>query len=235
MLGVSIADLCNSMLIAIEGIDGAGKRTQTLRLVAALQHRGIEASWVSFPRYGKSKVSEVISMYLNGKFGPRDLLPSKHVALLYAEDRFQSKALLAERCTHHKIVVVDRYVASNLAYQGARVPEARRQPFIEWLANQEYTLNQMQPADLTLFLDVPVETSAALVAKKGVRDYTELKADLHESDAMYLSTCRDVFLDLCAQQYRSRWQRIQCVAADGGLRTIESIHSEVFNLVWEGL
>ena len=37
--------------IAIEGVDGSGKRTQTDRLSRALAARGVSCLTVSFPRY----------------------------------------------------------------------------------------------------------------------------------------------------------------------------------------
>ena len=86
----------------------------------------------------------------------------------------------------------------------------------------------MQQVALTVYLDVPVGISAALVAKKDMRDYTSLKADIHEQDSAYLGLCRDVYLELCKRQYRSTWANINCLDAGGGLRSIEDIHGDVW-------
>ncbi len=217
-------------LIAIEGIDGAGKRTQTECLVEALQSAGVRSTWLSFPRYGETKASEAISGYLNGVFGPLEAIPNHMPALLYAEDRYESRSLLARLRETHDVVVVDRYVASNLAYQSARVPMPRRTAFIDWLAKIEHVVNGLSQADLTILLDVPVDTSASLVARKGAREYTRQAADLHERNTAYLSRCRETYLDLCTRQYRSQWQLISCMDADGHLRSIESICAEVGNV-----
>ena len=219
------------MLIAIEGIDGAGKRTQTERLAEALNAAGVSACWTAFPRYGETEASAAISQYLNGQFGPIQLIPARMPALLYAEDRFQGRASLQAMDQLHDIIIADRYVASNLAYQGARCQGPTRSAFIEWLSNVEHNVNGMPRADLTVFLDVSVSAAVALVAQKGEREYTDLKADLHEQDLPYLRACREVYLDLCARQYGSHWLLIDCMDADRGLRSIESIHQEVVSKV----
>ncbi|POX75114.1 thymidylate kinase, partial [Mycobacterium kansasii] len=41
------------MLIAVEGVDGAGKRTLTVRLRAAFQAVGKSVVTLAFPRYGR--------------------------------------------------------------------------------------------------------------------------------------------------------------------------------------
>ena len=215
------------MLIAIEGIDGSGKRTQAERLAESLGIAGVSTYRMSFPQYGKTKAAEAVSKYLNGQFGPLKSIPQRLAALLFAEDRFQSRDILDSKCRIHDIVLVDRYVSSNLAYQGARCPMPARNTFIDWLANVEYNMFGMKRADLTVFLDVPAPTSAKLVAKKVAREYTDLKADLHESDVTYLSVCREVYMDLYERQYGSRWLRINCMDESGLLRSIEAIHEEV--------
>jgi len=219
------------LLIAIEGIDGAGKRTQTKLLVDALRHLGITSTWVSFPRYGETLASDLIARYLNGEFGALESISCHLSALLYAEDRFQSRYMLEKLCATYEVVVADRYVASNIAYQGARMLIPERTTFFDWLANVEYAINGMRTADLTVYLDVPVSTSQDLVAQKGSRTYTDLDADLHESNATLLSNCRATYRALCERQYRSQWLMVECVDAKGGMRSIEDIHAEVLEKV----
>ncbi len=222
-----------TLFIAIEGIDGAGKRTQTVRLVQALRAAGVSACWTAFPRYGKTWSGRILSGYLNGQFGPLDSIPVWFPALLFAEDRFESRGMLETLQREHAIVVADRYVASNLAFQGARIPAQKRFDFYAWLSRVEYEANRLPHPDLTVLLDVTVEAGAAQVANKAERGYTDLKADLHERDRPFLERVRDVYSELCALQYGSRWLRVRCMKCDGQVRSIDSIHQEVFTKVSE--
>jgi len=50
-------------------------------------------------------------------------------ALLYAGDRFEAKSKIVTSLSRGAIVLADRYVASNLAHQTARVPARTRRFF----------------------------------------------------------------------------------------------------------
>ena len=63
----------------------------------------------------------MISKYLNGDLGSLDEVDPRFAALLYAGDRFEAKSHLVVALAGGKIVLCDRYIASNLAHQvGAR-------------------------------------------------------------------------------------------------------------------
>ena len=55
-------------LIVIDGLDGAGKETQTHLLRAALEQRGLRVRELSFPRYGE-KSAAAAELYLSGALG----------------------------------------------------------------------------------------------------------------------------------------------------------------------
>jgi dTMP kinase len=107
--------MARGKLITIEGLDGAGKTTLALALTDALRERGIEARLLREP--GGVRVSELI----------RDLVmdPQLHVspraeALLYAAARAQLIDEAVEPLLEHGAwVLLDRFVDSSLAYQGA--------------------------------------------------------------------------------------------------------------------
>ena len=56
-------------LIAIEGIDGAGKGTQAGRLVSSLLNMGLNVDTLQFPRYSATTFGSAIGDFLNGRFG----------------------------------------------------------------------------------------------------------------------------------------------------------------------
>jgi dTMP kinase len=103
------------VLITIEGVDGAGKTTLVAGLSAALEERGRPVLVLREP--GGVEVSERIRELLKD---PELAIDPRAEALLYAAARAQLVAeqlrpLLAEG----RWVLLDRFVDSSLAYQGA--------------------------------------------------------------------------------------------------------------------
>ena len=112
-------------LIAIEGVDGSGKRTQVELLANALAQRGYTVFRTGFPNY-ESWFGKMVGQFLDGQFGPLELVDPRFTALLYAGDRFEAKATLLSALRDGQVVLADRYIGSNLAHQGARVSPAKR-------------------------------------------------------------------------------------------------------------
>ena len=69
-------------LIAIEGIDGAGKGTQAAQLVQRLQESGRSATSIQFPRYSETTFGTAIGDFLNGRFGDLDTVHPQLAAVL---------------------------------------------------------------------------------------------------------------------------------------------------------
>ena len=158
------------MLIAFEGIDGSGKGTQAELLKMKAHSRGISAEILSFPRYGKTLFAKCIAHHLNGEFGDLASIPAQTSALLFAGDRFESRSTLSQMAQSHELLILDRYVASNLAHQGARVRPEEREDFLSWLARLEYEMFALPRADLTIYLDMPAEMALQMVYKKQYRN-----------------------------------------------------------------
>ncbi|MCA9070065.1 MAG: dTMP kinase [Planctomycetaceae bacterium] len=216
------------MLIAIEGIDGSGKGTQAARLRDRLEASGRSVTLLSFPRYDATRFGKVIGDFLNGRFGALNEVHPLLASLLYAGDRFESRQMLEEAIRSQDVVVLDRYVASNIAHQGAKLQGEERAELISWVETVEHEIYGLPKPDLTLLLDLPAATAQQLIAKKSARTYTEKKADLQEADGGYLASVREVYRELAVDQ--THWQIVPCLREDS-LKTIDEISDEVFAIV----
>jgi len=223
------------MMVAIEGIDGTGKRTQAGLLRERAEREGSQAIVFSFPRYGTNAFAKMVTRYLNGEFGEVMEVPPELSALLFAGDRYAARSELADACRRHDLVICDRYVASNLAHQASRLPQAQWPEFIDWLRSIEYGLYGLPEPSLTVLLDLPVESASALVSRKAAREYTKLKADIHEQDTAYLDACRRVYLTLAEESGAKAWEKIWCLHGDGTLRDADDVAEELWSLVRQRL
>lgn len=219
------------MLIAFEGIDGSGKGTQATQLLERTRNLGYTSELVSFPRYKDTHCSKMVAAYLNGEFGTLEEVPPVFAATLFALDRLESRTHIERACEENDLVIVDRYVASNLAYQSARITNPERARFTEWLYSLEYEIYDLPKPDLTLFLEVPAHTSKELVARKGTRTYTKKVYDLHERDAMYLTSVREVYHALITSRIIDPCLIIDCQDRNGTLRGMNDIGQEVCDAV----
>ena len=216
-----------SVLIAIEGIDGSGKGTQALRLHEHLIACGKRSALLSFPRYQNTAFGQKIGDFLNGKFGDLDAVHPLLVSLLFAGDRFESRQLIQSSLAENDVVICDRYVASNIAHQGAKVSGEERQQLVDWIQHLEGSIYELPRPQLTLFLDVPVVNAQQLIATKAMRSYTDKSADLQEADGQYLEKVREVYLQLAAAK---DWARISCVSG-AIVRPIDEITAEIVRVV----
>src|SRR5258705_11602109 len=121
------------LLLAIEGIDGAGKGTQAGRLAEKAVEHGRRVASFSFPLYDDNPFSRAVADYLNGEFGSADEVHPELAAMLYAGDRFHARPRLVAALEDQDLVVCDRYVGSNAAHQGAKLQGEARARVLEWL------------------------------------------------------------------------------------------------------
>jgi len=102
-------------LITIEGLDGAGKSTLAQALAGELEARGLEVELLREP--GGVEISERIRALVKD---PALTVAPRAEALLYAAARAQLvQELLAPLLERGTLVLLDRFVDSSLAYQGA--------------------------------------------------------------------------------------------------------------------
>jgi dTMP kinase len=214
--------------IVIEGIDGSGKRTQIEMLARALAGKKIAATQIGFPNYD-GFFGKLVGQFLNGEFGALEAVDPHFSAMLYAGDRLQAAPGIRKDLDAGHILLADRYIASNLAHQGSRVAEGKRDQFLAWLKQLEYEVYALPQEDLVIYLRMEPADAQRLVGEKGKREYTKLRRDLLESDLTHLATASEVY-DLLARQ--PNWVTIQCSdPASRNLRSPEDIHKEILAVV----
>lgn len=214
----------HNKFLAIEGIDGAGKRTQIDLLCRLLRKRGIAFTRFSFPRYN-SFYGRMAGQFLDGNFGRLADVDAQFSALLYAGDRLEAKPEIERALEKGRVAVADRYVASNLAHQGARVAPRDRRAFLKWLLELEYKVHGIPREELVVLLRVPAEQAQRLVERKAKRGYTRKKKDIQEADLRHLKETAKVYDQLARA---TNWLTIECFdAAAGKLRPPIEIHLEI--------
>jgi dTMP kinase len=185
-------------LIVLEGIDGSGKSTQTQLVKDYFEFNNLSYSYFHFPMYGHNQFSDIISLFLRGEFGNVNEVDSYFIATQYAMDQWKFKTEL-EYSLSRGHVLLDRYVFSNLAYQGAKMNTIGESQVIrEWIYDLSFKFLKMPYPDLTIFFDVPIEIIKKRLKEKRIenRDYLNGKQDIHESDIEYQETVRDMYREL---------------------------------------
>lgn len=197
-------------LVAIEGLDGAGKNTVTTALIAALEERGRTVATVAFPRYSNDIHAELAADALHGRLG--DFADSVYaMAVLFALDRRDAAAELRARLDAVDVVIADRYVASNAAYSAARLGESVDGPFVRWLAELEIGRFTIPVPDLQVLLDVPVEVAAERALRRESADASRAR-DAYESDNDLQTRCADRYRELAETAWLSPWHVVRGAA-----------------------
>jgi dTMP kinase len=216
-------------LIAIEGIDGAGKGTQARQLVERLNGLGVKATGLQFPRYSETTFGGAIGDFLNGRFGSLDQVHPQLAAVLYAGDRFESRQVLQNAADQSDVVILDRFTGSNLAHQSAKLEGQERLELIKWIDHIEHVVFGLPRPHLNVLIDISSNWSRELVSRKGERDYTSEEADIQESNLPYLERVRACYLTIAAQ--RDDWQVVESLDERRELRTISDINQEILELI----
>ncbi len=215
------------VLISIEGIDGVGKGTQARQLYERLLSEGVDAELVSFPRYD-TFFGKLVGAYLNGDFGALDVVPVEYATLLYALDRWHFWHTRAPRDQPHRsVLVIDRYVPSNIAHQSVKVPAPKKGSFAEWTTALEYEVFSTPKPTVVILLDLPVRLAARQVLKKPRRSYTDQGQDIHERDGEYLQLVRSAFLAFCENDPTARI--VKCEDGEA-VRPVDDIAAEVWQI-----
>lgn len=211
-------------LLAIEGADGAGKATTAAAVGAALTTVGRRAQIMSFPRYRDTVGGHVLGDFLAGRLP--HMLDPREVAVLYALDRFESRHAVASAMASCDVLVFDRYIASNVAYQCAKVSDDEAPALANWIVDLETRQFSLPAPTLSIYLDTDLDRARAMIAQKAKRSYTDATYDEHEADIELQRRVRARYAMLSEGTVLGRWLRV-ATAADGAMRTPDDIAREI--------
>ena len=191
------------MLIVIEGLDGAGKRTLTRGLQHAFTAAGRSVTTCAFPRYGQSITADLASEALHGRHG--DLAGSVYaMAVLFALDRAAAKEQIAALRREHDVVILDRYVASNAAYSAARLHQDAAGEMVSWVGDLEYGRLGLPLPDHQILLGVSVELAAERAIRRAGEE-ADRERDAYERDGGLQQRTAAVYAGLAGAHWHGRW------------------------------
>lgn len=193
--------------ITLEGMDGAGKSTHILTILALLKTRGIEV--VSTREPGGTALGEQLRTLLLHE----PMHAETETLLMFAARREHIANVIAPALARGAYVLSDRFTDATYAYQcGAKgvLPEKIKQL-------ENWVQDDLRP-DATLLFDVPVEISLKRLASAREPDKFE------RENAHFFEKLRQAYLDRAAENP----QRFHIIDAN---QSIENVKSLVENII----
>jgi dTMP kinase len=196
-------------LIALEGIDGSGKRTQAKLLVEWFGKQGFPtAAYRDFPRY-ENLTGKAIGAHLASKWkATDDSIDELVFQALMTVNRFEEVPDLLAALKQGP-VVLDRYWGSGYAYGAANgLPKT-------WLENVHMLLPE---PDVCLWLDIPIELSWERRPERRDR-YEKLKDVMVKAKVAYAQ----LFAEQAAKG--GKWFKLD------GTGTVEEVHQRIIEKI----
>jgi dTMP kinase len=164
-------------LIIIEGLDKSGKTTQSKLLFNFYEkvYTG-QVRLMNFPDYS-TRIGSEIKLFLQGKVEYANEV--KHILL--SANRWEKKFEIERLREQNKIIILNRYYQSNLAYGLANGLN------FEWLINLDKGLPK---EDIVIILDIDPDISY----KRGIEN--DFILDKFERDKIFLKKARKYYLEL---------------------------------------
>lgn len=222
-------------LFVIEGVDGSGKSTQLKLLSDHLVRKGYGCEFLHFPRTDAPYYGELIARFLRGEFGSLNDVDPYLVAMLYAGDRKDASEKIKEWLGKKKIVLLDRYTYSNIAYQCAKIEDHMAQErLMKWILTLEFDHFAIPKPDLNFFLDVPFAfTEKKLLSHRtgDDRSYLNGSRDIHEESLNFQKKVRDIYLKIA--QSDDRLIAVNCSDKNGLMHSPRVISSLILDIINE--
>ena len=221
------------MFIVLEGLDGAGKSTQITKLREMFRAKGVESEYLHFPRFDAPIYGELIARFLRGDLGSVESVNPYLVALLYAGDRADAATTIRKWLNDGKVVIVDRYVYSNIGYQCAKIADSKeRNTLRDWILHTEFEEFGIPKPDVSLFLDVPfafTERKLTEVREGEDREYLQGGKDIHEASLDLQRRVREVYLE--SALLNDDLRVVNCSTEEGSMASPEVIFERIMERV----
>lgn len=201
-----------SKFIAIEGIDGSGKETQTKMLSDFLKKQGVNNKTFTYPDY-KGIIGQIIHQYLYKKYN----FSVDIQALFYFADFVKDNEKIEKYLKEGKTIISDRYFTSLLAHQCLRGLELNKALKLAQLFN-------LKKPDLIIFLDVSSKVS---IERKSEEKNNKL--DRNESNRKFLNDLSDFYNKLAKKNVFGKWVKVD------GERSREEVFEDVKKVIKENL
>ena len=196
--------------ITFEGPEGAGKSTQIRRLERVLRQRGYDVVVTREP--GGTELGERLRELLKHFAGSEGVTPEAEVLLFGASRAQHQRLVILPHLARGGVVLCDRFADSTTVYQG----QARGLDLGFIQAMHRFSVGSRWP-DLTLLLDLEVETSFARTHRRGAEAPGPADRIEAESRAFHEAVRRG-FLELA----QSAPGRFRVIAADGSIEAVQA-------------
>jgi len=233
-----IKNIYPGKFIVLEGLDGSGKSTQSKLLVKRLKQEGHEVEIIDFPRHGE-KPAWLVDKYLRGEYGTVKEVGPYRASIFYACDRYDAGFQIRNWLKEEKIVIADRYLASNIGHQGGKIKNRKeRKKYFDWLYDLEYRILGIPRPDCNLILKTSFKFSLKLANKitdkeKRARRKAYLgrseKQDIHEKDKKHLENTLKSYLH-AAEEFPKEFKVIECIE-NRNLLPSEEIHQKIWKVI----
>ena len=176
--------------IAIEGIDGSGKRTLAENIKKKFDELKVDSEIISFPRHKEEFSSELVDKFLyEGLKFNDDEYKALREGMLYAIDRMVSLGRIRENgkskldeYNEGKILIFDRYLSSNFIHRSKNMTKDELDVYMIKMKYLEHYLMGLPKPDITFVLSVKPEVSYENILKRGREtDDNETLENLTES------------------------------------------------------
>jgi dTMP kinase len=209
----------HGLFVSFEGGEGAGKTTQISKLADALKQRGYDVITTREPG-GTPEGDKIRNLFVNVEGG--NWTAHAEVLLLFAARNIHVRDVILPALAANKIVLCDRFTDSTRVYQCA----GKGLPREEVEQVKAFSIGSLEP-DLTLILDLPVETGLSR-AKSRIADATasgKAAEDRFEQEALdFHERLRHGYQELVADHPE------RCILIDAD-RAAEAIHADILDRV----
>ncbi len=196
------------LLIAVEGIDGAGKRTLCSFMKKFFESQKLDLVQFAYPNYS-SIWGNIIEDYLNNKIE----LNIDEQFFAYFIDILKDQNEIRASLEKGKFVITDRYFSSTIAFQCSKGFSYQKALSIIDI------MNVIEP-DLTFFIQIPPQLALK-------RKYEQKKSlDRHEKDVKLLENVANMYEKMLNEGiFSKRWIKID------GNQNLKKVEEDILNIL----